>query len=90
MKVVGFNASARRDGNTAILLRCVLSELEKEGIETELIQLAGRTIRGCTACRKCHEIRDNRCAIEDDIANECIEKMLQADGIIFGLSYLFC
>jgi len=84
MKVVAFNASARKDGNTAILIRCVLSELQKEGIGTEIVQLAGRRIRGCTACRKCHEHKNKRCAIDDDFANEAIEKMIEADGIILG------
>ena len=50
MKVVAINGSARKDGNTAILIRRVLSVLESEGIETELIQLAGEQIHGCTAC----------------------------------------
>ncbi|MGA2524118.1 MAG: NAD(P)H-dependent oxidoreductase, partial [Candidatus Bathyarchaeia archaeon] len=50
MKVVAFNGSARKDGNTAVLLKRVLSVLEAEGIETELIQLAGEQIHGCTAC----------------------------------------
>ena len=49
MKVVAFNGSARKDGNTAILVRQVFCELEKEGIDTELVQLAGQTIGGCTA-----------------------------------------
>lgn len=84
MKVVAFNGSARRNGNTAILIREVFSELDAEGIETEMIQLAGKTIRGCTACRKCFENKDKRCAIDDDFANECIGKMLEADGIILG------
>jgi len=84
MKVVAFNGSARRNGNTAILIREVFSELDAEGIKTEMIQLAGKTIRGCTACRKCFENRDKRCAIDDDFANECIEKMLEADGIILA------
>ena len=46
MKVVAFNGSARKDGNTAILLRYVLTELEQEGIETEMVQLAGKNIHG--------------------------------------------
>ena len=53
IRVVAFNGSARKDGNTAILLRHVLSELEKEGLETELVQLSGVTIHGCLACREC-------------------------------------
>ncbi|UCG59500.1 MAG: flavodoxin family protein [Phycisphaerales bacterium] len=84
MKVVAFNGSARKDGNTAILIRQVLAELEKEGAETEMVQLAGKTIRGCTACGKCHKNKNQRCAVDNDIANECIEKMLGADGMILG------
>jgi len=84
MKVVAFNGSARKDGNTAILIREVFSELNAEGIKTEMIQLAGKPIRGCTACRKCFDNKDMRCAIDDDFANECIGKMLQADGIILA------
>ncbi|HNR59078.1 MAG: Iron-sulfur flavoprotein [Methanosaeta sp. PtaU1.Bin055] len=84
MKVVAFNGSARRDGNTAILVRRVLEELEKEGIETELVQLAGERIRGCTACRGCVANQDGRCTIDDDVVNECIRKMVEADGIILA------
>jgi multimeric flavodoxin WrbA len=84
MKVVAFNGSARKDGNTAILIREVFAELDTEGIETEMIQLAGKTIRGCTACGKCFENKNQRCAIDNDYANECIEKMLEADGIILA------
>ena len=50
MKVIAFNGSARKDGNTAILLNTVLEEIKKEGIETELYQLAGKKIQGCIAC----------------------------------------
>jgi multimeric flavodoxin WrbA len=84
MKVIAFNGSARKNGNTAILIREVLSELEEEGITTEMIQLAEKTIHGCTACGKCFDNQDQRCAIDNDFANECIEKMLEADGIILG------
>jgi len=84
MNVVAFNGSARKDGNTAILVKTVFKELKKAGIETELVQLAGKKIRGCIACGKCYENRDQRCVIENDIANECIEKMLGADGIIMA------
>ena len=84
MKVIAFNGSARKNGNTAILIREVFSGLEDEGIATEMVQLAGKTIRGCTACGKCFENRDKRCAIDNDCANECIEKMVEADGIILA------
>jgi multimeric flavodoxin WrbA len=84
MKVVAFSGSARKDGNTAILVRQVFGELEREGIGTELVQLAGKKIRGCAACFKCGETRDRQCAIKDDAVNEYIGKMLQADGIILA------
>ena len=84
MKVVAFNGSARKDGNTAILIGKVFRVLETEGIETELIQLAGSRILGCIACMKCFKNKDQRCSVKEDNANECIEKMLGADGIILG------
>jgi multimeric flavodoxin WrbA len=84
MKVVAFNGSARKDGNTASLIGYVLRELQAEGIETELFQFAGKKIQGCTACYKCFENKDKRCSVRDDVLNDCIEKMLEADGIILG------
>jgi len=61
MKVVAFNGSPRKDGNTAILIGYVLAELEKEGIETETVQVGGKSIHGCTACMKCFENKDKKC-----------------------------
>jgi multimeric flavodoxin WrbA len=84
MKVVAFNGSSRKDGNTAILLNLVLEELEKEGIETELIQLAGETLSGCIACYKCAEHKDQKCAVVKDRMNEYITKMKEAQGILLG------
>lgn len=84
MKVVAFNGSARKDGNTAILIRRVFGELKAAGIETEMVQLAGKKIRGCTACGKCYQNKDKKCVVDDDILNECLEKMVAADGIILG------
>lgn len=84
MKVVAFNGSARADGNTAILLNTVLTELRKDGIETELIQMAGKAFAGCTACFSCMKNRDSRCIQEDDEMNDYIAKMAAADGILLG------
>ncbi|HUI66682.1 MAG TPA: flavodoxin family protein [Nitrospirota bacterium] len=84
MKVIAFNGSARKDGNTSILLNMVFEELKAEGIETEIYTLAGKPIQGCIGCYKCFEKKDRRCAVEKDIINECIEKMLKADGILLG------
>lgn len=89
MKVVAFNGSARKDGNTAILIRRVLQVLEAKGIETELIQLAGEQIRGCNACRTCYSTKNKRCIIEDDNVNAYIQKMIEADGIILGSPVYF-
>lgn len=84
MKVVAFNGSARRDGNTALLIRAVFGELEKAGIATELVQLANRPVRGCTACMQCWERKDGKCVIGGDIVNQALEQMVAADGIILG------
>lgn len=53
MKVLAINSSARKDGNTALLISTVLEELNKDGIETEMIQLAGKVIEPCKACWAC-------------------------------------
>jgi multimeric flavodoxin WrbA len=84
MKVIAFNGSARKEGNTSILLNMVFDELRAEGIETEIYTLAGKPIQGCIACYKCFENKNKRCAVEKDIINECIQKMLEADGILLG------
>lgn len=84
MKVLGINGSPRKDGNTALAIRTVFRELEKHNIETELIQLAGNTVRGCQACFGCEKHKNQQCIIKDDIVNECIAKMMEADGIILG------
>ena len=84
MKVVAFSGSARKDGNTAILVRQVFAELEKTGIETELVQLAGERLRGCIACYQCWQSKDGSCAVQDDCINDCIQKMRAADGILLA------
>jgi multimeric flavodoxin WrbA len=84
MKVIAFNGSSRKEGNTAILLNLVLDELKAEGIETEIYSLAGKPIQGCIACFKCFEKKNQRCAVDKDIVNECIQKMIEADGILLG------
>jgi multimeric flavodoxin WrbA len=84
MKVTAFNGSPRKDGNTSLLIGHAFSELEKEGIKTELVQVGGTKIRGCIACYQCFARKDLRCAVTDDIANSCVEKMLESDGIIIG------
>ncbi len=84
MKVVAINGSPRQDGNTAILLRTVFAELERQGIGCELIQLSGQTIAGCTACGACVTRKDARCARAEDDFNAVFAKLAAADGIILG------
>ncbi|AKB46270.1 iron-sulfur flavoprotein [Methanosarcina sp. Kolksee] len=84
MKVVAFNGSPRKEGNTSALIKHVLAELENEGIETEIVQIGGKSIHGCIACGKCYEKMDQKCINDKDLVNECIEKMLEADGIILA------
>lgn len=84
MRVIGINGSGRRDGNTAILLEEVLKVLRSKGIETDMIQLSGNSIRGCTDCGACFKMKNGRCAIEDDGVNNMIDQLMGADGIILG------
>ncbi|MBI9018248.1 MAG: flavodoxin family protein [Phycisphaerae bacterium] len=84
MKVLAINGSCRKDGNTAILINRAFKALEAEGIETEMVQLAGEIIRGCVDCGYCKLAKDGKCAINNDPINEIIQKMIQADGIILG------
>jgi multimeric flavodoxin WrbA len=83
-KVVAFCGSPHKGGNTTILLGYVLRELEKEGIDTELVELAGSNIHGCLGCRKCSADKNHRCSQTGDAGNGFIEKMEQADGILLG------
>jgi len=84
MKVFAVNGSARKDGNTAILLSTVMGELNREGIDTEMVQLAGQQLHGCLACYKCFKNKNKRCIQDKDVLNSLIEKMLEADGVLIG------
>jgi len=89
MKVIAFNGSARKNGNTSILINYVLEAIEKHGIETELYQLAGKEISGCIACYKCFENKDGHCAVTKDILNQCLDKIVAADAVIIGSPVYF-
>ena len=83
MKVVAFNGSPKKEGNTYHGIKMVAEELEKEGIEVEIIHVGNKTIRGCLACNGCARNQDEKCVIKDEV-NEWIQKMKEADGIILG------
>lgn len=82
MKVLAINSSARKDGNTAILIKTVFEELNKAGIETEMVQLAGQIIEPCKACWACGG--KGNCVHKKDAFAEIYTKMKEADGIILG------
>jgi multimeric flavodoxin WrbA len=84
MKVAAINGSARKDGNTAILMNVVLEELRGEKIDATMLQMAGEKISGCIACYQCMKNKDGKCAVKTDRANDFIQKMAEADGILLG------
>lgn len=84
MRVVAFSGSARKNGNTKILLEAALRPLTEAGVETELVELAGLEIGGCKACYGCFKNKDGRCVFDTDIVNECLAKMQGADAILLG------
>jgi len=67
-----------------MMIKTALDVLEKEGIETELMQLSGKQIRGCIACMKCWENQDGHCAQKKDPLNDWLDEMREADGIVLG------
>jgi multimeric flavodoxin WrbA len=84
LKVIAFNGSPRKDGNTSILLQTVLKELEANNIQTEEIHVGAKQIQGCIACYKCLENKNRQCVLKNDPVNEWIDKMYKADGILIG------
>lgn len=84
MYAVAVNGSPRKGGNTEIMLKNSLIPLEAAGWETELVQLGSKKIRGCMACGKCWEKKDNKCVVDNDVFNEVMGKMIRADAIILG------
>ena len=84
MYAIAVNGSPRKGGNTEILLKEVISELDSSGWETELVQVGGTPIRGCLACGKCFSSKDLSCVTTSDSFNEIFAKMVKADAIILG------
>jgi multimeric flavodoxin WrbA len=90
MKVLAVNGSARKDGNTYLLLKAALDELGKEGFETGIIQMAERKpIQGCAACYKCTERKNMKCVIESDPFNDYFAQIAEADGLLLGSPVYF-
>jgi multimeric flavodoxin WrbA len=81
MKVIAFNGSPHEQGASYRGILAATSELEKEGISTEIIHVGDKNIAGCVACNACYKM--GRCRF-DDIVNQCAEKIKTADGIILA------
>lgn len=84
MFALAINGSPRKGGNTEILLNEVCKPLADAGWETEYLQIGGKPLRGCLACKKCLEKKNLQCAIKTDIFNEVMAKMVRADALILG------
>jgi len=84
MKVVAFNGSPRKEGNTYEALKIVCEQLEAKGIETEIVQVGSNGVRGCMACGTCAKNKNEACVIKTDDVNQWIQEMKEADGIILG------
>ena len=84
MRVLLINGSPRREGNTFLALSEIAKVLKQEGIETEIVGIGTRAVRGCIACGKCKEIGGNRCIFEDDICNDISTRMAECNGVIVG------
>jgi multimeric flavodoxin WrbA len=83
MKILAISCSPNKDGNTVTLLNKALEGAKKDGAEVELFSAAGKDIKPCDACRAC-----GKCVVKDDVT-PLLEKMLAADGIIFGAPIYF-
>lgn len=83
MKVVAFNGSPKKEGNTYTAIRLVADKLEEQGIEVEIIHVGNKVIRGCMACNHCFKKMNEECIVKDEV-NGWIQKMKEADGIIIG------
>jgi multimeric flavodoxin WrbA len=84
MNVIAINGSPRANGNTSMALKAMTDELERQGIQTETIQIGKLSIRGCIACGHCRSSEGNRCVFNDDSVNEIAQKLRDCDGFILG------
>jgi multimeric flavodoxin WrbA len=82
MKVLLVNGSPHKSGCTYTALSEVASALKKEGVAAEIFWLGTKPVHGCIACGKCGEL--GKCVFDDDVCNELINRMQEADGIIIG------
>ena len=84
MKIAAFNGSPKRNGNTRHLLDAVLAPPKEAGWEAEVVQVGGKSIHGCRACRRCFENQDGQCSYDDDDFGDIYRKLVAADAVVIG------
>jgi multimeric flavodoxin WrbA len=84
MKLIAINGSPRKGGNTEALLEAVMTPVRQAGIETELVQIGGKGLKGCLGCYTCQKRKDSRCSQNDDLLNEYLAKVIAADALLLG------
>ena len=84
MKVLLINGSARAKGNTFLALSEIAKTLNLQGIDTEIVQIGTKAVRGCIACGQCQMKQLGRCVFDDDVCNRIVEKLDGADALIVG------
>ncbi len=89
MKVIAINGSPRKKGNTYNAIQVVAKKLEEYDIETEIIHVGKKPLSGCTACGKCFLKRDLKCVLKDELVNNLIAKINEADGLILASPVYF-
>ncbi|MBR5338092.1 MAG: flavodoxin family protein [Lachnospiraceae bacterium] len=86
MKVLIINGSPRKGGNTTVAVNEMVKVFAIEGIDTEVVQIGGKDIRGCIACGSCY--KTGKCAFDDDV-NELAAKFEEADGLVVASPVYF-
>lgn len=89
MKVLGVCGSPRKGGNTETLLKTALGVLAEQGFETELLSLAERPVKPCTACGGCFKTDEMRCVQDDPAFEGVLEKFAEVDGVLVGSPVYF-
>lgn len=84
MKVLMINGSPRPKGNTSVALGEIARQLAQHGIESEIVWIGNKPVRGCIACGKCKELASGRCVFDDDVCNRISGKFAEADALVVG------
>ena len=84
MRALLINGSPRKEGNTCTALKEIAAQLAKNGVDSEIVWIGNKYVRGCIACGQCKAQGNGQCAFGDDVCNEIIAKMNEADALVVG------